>query len=74
LIPEGLTLRVATLRARERAVGVLIKMRWAVLATVLRISEGGVGAMKWIIAFDQDDLTLVIAVFVSGVAISLALL
>jgi hypothetical protein len=49
-------------------------MRWAVLATVLRISEGGVGAMKWIIAFDQDDLTLVIAFFVSGVAISLALL
>jgi hypothetical protein len=30
--------------------------------------------MRWIIAFDQDDLTLAVAVFVSGVAISLALL
>jgi hypothetical protein len=49
-------------------------MRRVVLATVLRISEGGVGAMKWIIAFDQDDLTLAVAVFVSGVAISLAFL
>jgi hypothetical protein len=49
-------------------------MRRVVLATVLRTSEGGVGAMKWIIAFDQDDLTLTIAAFVSGVAISLAFL
>jgi hypothetical protein len=48
-------------------------MRRVVLATVLRTSEGGVGAMKWI-AFDQDDLTLAIAAFVSGVAISLAFL
>jgi hypothetical protein len=36
--------------------------------------KAGWGAMKWIIAFDQDDLTLAIAAFVSGVAISLAFL
>jgi hypothetical protein len=49
-------------------------MRWVVWQLSFGYPKAGWGAMKWIIAFDQDDLTLVVAVFVSGVAISLALL
>ena len=50
-------------------------MRWAEPGKLsFGGTEGGVRAMKWIIVFDQDDLTLAVAVFVSAVAISLALL
>jgi hypothetical protein len=48
-------------------------MRWRDLANFLCEPKEGVGAMKRIAIFDQDDLTLVVAMLVSAVAISLAL-